>query len=85
MKIILPGGNGQVGHLLGPHRLLCGNATERPDFALLMAAEQAAMVFTDPPYNVDYRGGGNQPVRTMANDNLGDTFAIFLRQKKTLI
>lgn len=42
---------------LGPHRLLCGSATDTNDFAKLMAGEKAAMCFTDPPYNVDYQGG----------------------------
>ena len=37
--------------LLGPHRLLCGDARQRPDFRKLMGSERASMVFTDPPYN----------------------------------
>ena len=36
----------------GQHRLLCGDATKAPDVGKLMGGEQAAMVFTDPPYNV---------------------------------
>jgi hypothetical protein len=31
---------------------LCGNALDAVDFAALMGEERAAMVFTDPPYNV---------------------------------
>jgi len=38
--------------LLHRHRLLCGSALETPAFAALMGEEQAAMGFTDPPYNV---------------------------------
>ena len=42
---------------LGPHRLLCGDSTNADDIAKLMGDERAAMVVTDPPYNVDYSGG----------------------------
>jgi ParB-like chromosome segregation protein Spo0J len=38
--------------LLGGHRVLCGNALEATAFAALMGEERAAMVLTDPPYNV---------------------------------
>ncbi len=38
--------------LLGRHRLLCGDATKDTDLEALMGGERAAMVFTDPPYNV---------------------------------
>jgi len=38
--------------LLGPHRLLCGDATKVSRLANLMGGEVAAMMFTDPPYNV---------------------------------
>ena len=46
--------------LLGKHRLLCGNALNADDFAVLCEGSQAQMVFTDPPYNVPidgYTGG----------------------------
>ena len=38
--------------VLGPHRLLCGDARQPGDVRKLMAGKSAAMVFTDPPYNV---------------------------------
>lgn len=40
---------------LGRHRLLCGDATKREDIEKLMGNKKADMVFTDPPYNVDYQ------------------------------
>jgi DNA modification methylase len=40
---------------LGRHRVLCGNATSPDDVMALLDGEQAAMVFTDPPYNLRAR------------------------------
>jgi len=42
---------------LGQHRIMCGDATKDEDFKKLMEEEISDMVFTDPPYNVDYQGG----------------------------
>jgi len=42
--------------LLGHHRVLCGNAVDPEAFTALMGEERAAMVFTDPPYNVPIDG-----------------------------
>ena len=42
--------------LLGNHKLLVGDATARHDIDRLMAGDAADLVFTDPPYNVDYEG-----------------------------
>jgi len=42
--------------LIGPHRLLCGDALASSSYAALMAGELAQMVFTDPPYNVPIAG-----------------------------
>jgi DNA modification methylase len=38
--------------LLDRHRVYCASALEEASYAALMQAEKAAMVFTDPPYNV---------------------------------
>ena len=42
--------------MLGRHRVLCGNTLDTDAFAALIGAERAAMVFTDPPYNVPIDG-----------------------------
>jgi len=48
---------------LGNHRLLCGDATVITDVERLMGGEKADMVFTDPPYGIDYSGGRTQVVK----------------------
>jgi DNA modification methylase len=42
---------------LGPHRLLCGDATKPEEVRRLMAGKRAPLLATDPPYLVDYDGG----------------------------
>jgi DNA modification methylase len=41
---------------LGPHVVLVGDATNETDVVRLMDGDAADLVFTDPPYNVDYEG-----------------------------
>lgn len=68
--------------LLGGHRLLCGDATVAASYERLLAGEQADMVFTDPPYNVNYANSAKDKLRgkdrAILNDNLGDGFFDFL-------
>jgi DNA modification methylase len=42
--------------LLGKHRVYCGNSLNEPSYAALMDGTKAAMIFTDPPYNVRIDG-----------------------------
>ena len=45
--------------LLGRHRLMCGDSTSIDAVERLMDGRKADMVFTDPPYGVDYKGINN--------------------------
>ncbi|MCX7309627.1 MAG: site-specific DNA-methyltransferase, partial [Afipia sp.] len=50
---------------LGRHRVLCADALDGNSYVRLMSGKRAAMVFTDPPYNVriDGHATGNGKVR----------------------
>ncbi len=41
---------------IGPHRLLCADATKLESYQRLLGEEKAQLVFTDPPYNVPIQG-----------------------------
>jgi DNA modification methylase len=41
---------------LGPHRVACGDSRDPALLEALMEGDKAAMVFTDPPYNVSIGG-----------------------------
>src|SRR5574344_2350838 len=78
--------------ILGNHRLVCGDTTMIDDVQKLMQNDVADMVFTDPPYNVNYGATMKDKLRyhtapnsgrTIMNDNLGDDFAQFLTDSLT--
>lgn len=55
--------------LLGGHRVMCGDSTNADDVAALMDGEQADLLVTDPPYNVDYEGTAGK----IKNDHMSDS------------
>lgn len=52
----------QAGELiqLGEHRLFCGDSSKPEDVAKLIGDKKINLLFSDPPYNVNYYGG-NRP------------------------
>lgn len=65
--------------LLGNHRVMCGDATKKKDVEKLMDGKKVQVVFTDPPYNVDYESAagsgyaeGKYAHPKILNDNLSD-------------
>ena len=54
-------------YALGEHRVLCGDATNPDDVAMVMGGRQAACMWTDPPYGVAYEGGTKEHL-TLRND-----------------
>ena len=68
--------------IMGNHRVLCGDSTVADSYQVLLKDEQADMVFTDPPYNVNYANSAKDKMRgkdrAILNDNLGAGFYDFL-------
>jgi len=61
--------------LLGDHRLMCEDSTSIDAVEKLMGGQKADMVFTDPPYNVDYGANDNprHKIRTIKNDKMNSS------------
>ena len=68
--------------ILGKHKVICGDSCKEETYQLLLENELADMLFTDPPYNVDYGNSMKDKVRgnnaKILNDNLGEDFGKFL-------
>jgi DNA modification methylase len=62
---------------LGNHRVMCGDSTFIDNIDLVTKKEKIDMVFTDPPYNIDYQGIKDK--RKIKNDKMDDdSFVDFL-------
>jgi ParB-like chromosome segregation protein Spo0J len=65
--------------LLGDHCVLCGDANVRADVGRLTAGDAADLVFTDPPYNVDYEGYTEDKLKINGDRMTAEQFQQFLR------
>ncbi len=66
---------------LGKHRVMCGDSTIKENVEKLMDGKKVDMVFTDPPYNVDYSGRGKETNKKIKNDNQTEqAFRLFLEK-----
>jgi site-specific DNA-methyltransferase (adenine-specific) len=64
--------------LLGEHRVMCGDSTEKEQLAVLMQGKEADLVWTDPPYGVSYVGKTKDAL-TIENDDMDiDALEAFL-------
>ncbi|MBN3490254.1 ParB N-terminal domain-containing protein [Acholeplasma equirhinis] len=62
-------------YVLGNHRVMCGDSTIKENVEQLLDGNIVDMVFTDPPYNVDYEGTAGK----IQNDKMEDSaFYLFL-------
>jgi DNA modification methylase len=57
--------------LLGPHRLLCGDATVATDVERLLGKTVPHLMVTDPPYGVDYDPGWRNEAGVSATARTG--------------
>jgi DNA modification methylase len=68
--------------VLGNHRLMCGDSTSIDAVEKLMDGAKADMVFTDPPYGVDYKGINNDD-RSGLDELLRGAFSSYLATSKS--
>ena len=74
--------------VLGRHRVMCGDSTSIDAVDKLTDKSPADMVFTDPPYGIDYGGGRTNKHGVIKNDalegtDLGALIALAFTAKKT--
>ena len=66
----------------GKHYLICGDSTKSETYTKLteLAGKKADLLFTDPPYNVNYKGQGKKTSNGILNDKMSDqNFLYFLQ------
>lgn len=73
---------------LGPHRLLCGSSTDIENLKRLFAGDTAAIIYSDPPYNIklDYAKGigGKKDYGGNVQDNRSyEEYKTFIRDTLT--
>jgi DNA modification methylase len=74
--VSIPGNLWSLGH----HRLFCGDATKTSDVARLLSTDSADLIFTDPPYNVDYEGYTEDRLKIQGDRMSREQFQCFLQE-----
>jgi len=46
---------------LGQHKIICGNSEDANTYKNLLGDEKARLIFTDPPYSIDYQSSAGMP------------------------
>ena len=66
----------------GHHYLICGDSTKSETYEKLvtLAGKKADLLFTDPPYNVNYKGQGKKTSNGIMNDRMSDQNFLFFLQ-----
>lgn len=60
-------------YILGEHKLICGDSTQVDVLEKLFGESKADLIYTDPPYNVDYKSSRAGRIN---NDNLEESLFI---------
>jgi DNA modification methylase len=55
--------------ILGNHRLMCGDSTSTADVERLTEGVKAGLVFSDPPYGVEFRSNMSRRFEAIQNDD----------------
>lgn len=58
---------------LGGHRVLCGSATSNVDVEIVTGGNGVEMIYTDPPYGMNYSGRGKNTSKSIMNDDIDPT------------
>jgi len=58
---------------LGPHRVMCGDASDAKHVAKLLDGASVDCVWTDPPYGVGYTGGASTASRAVIAGDTGSS------------
>lgn len=63
----------------GKHYLICWDSTKSETYEQLiqLAGKKADLLFTDPPYNVNYKGTGKKTSNGIMNDRMSDQHFLF--------
>lgn len=62
---------------LGRHRVMCGDSTDKEAVARLMEGKKADMVFTDPPYSVNYEKKNKEVLKSKSYSKIeGDDMKV---------